>query len=151
MRRSLQGYTLVEIMLVVMIIGLLTALAIPTFIKARTRSHNTRFVNDLRLASDAFALYAMSKGTYPPDSTPAVVPVGMTACLPKMKWNEATAIGGLWDWDYRQFGCTAGVSVYQPARSAAEMRAVDTMIDDGNLVTGSFRSRDQGYIYVIER
>lgn len=43
-----QGFTLVEIMIVVAIIGLLAAIAIPSFMKARTSSQQNACINNLR-------------------------------------------------------------------------------------------------------
>jgi type IV pilus assembly protein PilA len=145
-----QGFTLVEIMIVVAIIGLLAAIAIPSFVKARKRAQATTFISDLRVACDAFELYTMEKGTYPPDKTPGVIPPGMADYLAKTHWTEKTPIGGQWDWDNGQFGSKAGVSVYEPDRTVLEMQEIDKMIDDGNLGTGIFRQRAQGYIMIIE-
>jgi prepilin-type N-terminal cleavage/methylation domain-containing protein len=44
-----QGFTLVEIMIVVAIIGLLAAIAIPSFMKARTTSQANACINNLRM------------------------------------------------------------------------------------------------------
>lgn len=56
---ELQGFTLVEIMIVVAIIGLLAALAIPSFIKDRKQSQGRRIVNDARQIDAAINAWAM--------------------------------------------------------------------------------------------
>ena len=48
MKKMKQGFTLVEIMIVVAIIGLLAAIAIPSFMKARTQSQQNACINNLR-------------------------------------------------------------------------------------------------------
>ncbi|HET9857078.1 MAG TPA: prepilin-type N-terminal cleavage/methylation domain-containing protein [Chthoniobacterales bacterium] len=53
------GFTLVEIMIVVAIIALLAAIAVPGFLRARKRSQATSVKNDLRLIDDAIAQYAI--------------------------------------------------------------------------------------------
>jgi prepilin-type N-terminal cleavage/methylation domain-containing protein len=53
------GFTLVEIMIVVAIIALLAAIAVPGFLRARKRSQASRIINDLRLIDSAIDQYAI--------------------------------------------------------------------------------------------
>jgi prepilin-type N-terminal cleavage/methylation domain-containing protein len=53
------GFTLVEIMIVVAIIALLAAIAVPGFLRARKRSQASRVINDLRLIDSAIDQYAI--------------------------------------------------------------------------------------------
>jgi prepilin-type N-terminal cleavage/methylation domain-containing protein len=53
------GFTLVEIMIVVAIIALLAAIAVPGFLRARKRSQASRILNDLRLIDAAVDQYAI--------------------------------------------------------------------------------------------
>lgn len=56
------GFTLVEIMIVVAIIALLAAIAVPGFLRARKRSQASRILNDLRLIDSAVDQYAIETG-----------------------------------------------------------------------------------------
>jgi len=56
------GFTLLEIMIIVAIIGLLAALAGPSFIKVRKQSQARRILNDARIIDTAIDEWAMEKG-----------------------------------------------------------------------------------------
>ena len=73
------GFTLVEIMIVVAIIGLLAAIAIPNFVKARATSQANACINNLRQIDGAAQQWALEKGkssgssiTFPSDLTPYI-------------------------------------------------------------------------------
>jgi prepilin-type N-terminal cleavage/methylation domain-containing protein len=73
------GFTLVEIMIVVAIIGLLAAIAIPNFVKARATSQMNACINNLRQIDAAANEFALEKGqktgdtiSYPGDLSPYI-------------------------------------------------------------------------------
>ena len=149
-RRRAQGFTLIEIMIVVVIIGFLASMAIPAFQKVRRNTQNNTFANDLRLVRSAVETCIMSRVQFPPDGFPGSFPAELEAYLPTNISTKQTPVGGMWDWDYEQFGVKAGISVYQPIADADQMQEIDRLVDDGNLGSGNFRARPSGYIYVIE-
>src|SRR4051812_13072269 len=59
LNKSPGGFTLVEIMIVVAIIALLAAIAVPNFLRARKRSQATRILADLRMIDSAIDQYAI--------------------------------------------------------------------------------------------
>jgi prepilin-type N-terminal cleavage/methylation domain-containing protein len=81
------GFTLVEIMIVVAIIGLLAAIAIPNFVKARATSQANACINNLRQIDAAAQQFALERGK----STGATInfPTDLT---PYIKLNSASSI-----------------------------------------------------------
>ena len=56
------GFTLLEIIIVVAIIALLAAIAVPGFLRARKRSQASKILNDLRMIDSAIDQYAIENG-----------------------------------------------------------------------------------------
>lgn len=137
-------------MIVVTIVAILATLGMPAWNRVKERTLNMRFVNDLRVSSNAFQQYALENGFFPDDALPGEMPPDMAGFFRDDLMTQRTPLGGQWDWDFGQFGFTAGLSVYQPSVTEAQMRAVDRIIDDGNLAQGEFQFRTDGYIYVLQ-
>ena len=77
--RHFDGFTLVEIMIVVAIVSLLAAIAIPNLLKASARSQATTCVNNLRQIDTAVQQFSIEGGkhvgdiiNYPNDLTPYI-------------------------------------------------------------------------------
>jgi prepilin-type N-terminal cleavage/methylation domain-containing protein len=151
MRRDF-AFTLVEIMIVVSIIALLALFALPSILRARQRSQNTRFINALRVATDAFQTYAIENNGYPANTTPGVLPAGMSSYFgPSFDFTAPTPIGGQWDWSNRKVSTVIGVSVVNPTVDDTQLQEIDAMIDDGDLSQGAFiKVSSNRYLMVIE-
>lgn len=60
--RSLKGFTLIEVMLVVALIAMLASIATPNFIRARRRAQANIVVDEMRALESAISLYAIENG-----------------------------------------------------------------------------------------
>lgn len=150
---SRDGMTMVEVLMVVVIIGLLSALLVPAINLAIRGRQNAECARKLRTAVQAFELYAAEVGSYPADRYPGVVPPEMAGYyFPYFKidwWDSASELGGGWDWD-NGYNFDFSVSISSPTASAEQLAEFDRLIDDGNLNSGNFRKVGSQYHYILE-
>jgi len=65
--RSPRAFTLIELLIVVAIIAILAAIAVPNFLEAQTRAKVSRVKADLRSLATAIEAYGVDYNAYPPD------------------------------------------------------------------------------------
>jgi len=142
---------LVEIMIVVVIIGLLAAMAIPAFQKIKVSSENSRFMNDLRTFKDALLVCVMETGVMDQGSGSGTLAPDLAEYLNSGLWLEGPNIGGQWDVEYAKSGVTLGIGVHNPTIPAEQILAIDESFDDGDVNTGKMRYIAGGrYYWVVE-
>lgn len=150
MRRA---FTLIEILIVVLILGLLAAMVIPQFIDVTGDAQRTAFINNGRIFMTAAKRYELDYGVYP-DAAPGQLPDGFGDYIQSNRWEGSTPIGGMWDSVYIADGVTAAVGVdftgADPDNDPANMLKIDEMYDDGDLTTGIFRRMSNTrYFFII--
>lgn len=134
------AFTLVEIMIVVVIIGLLAALALPAFLKVQEQSRASRFANDFRQFEAAYQRFFMEGNPRPPVTGGGITPAGMSGYLPAA-YNETSALGGYYWWS----GPSGAIVLLGSTADDTMMRKVDVILDDGDLTTGTFQKIGGGY------
>lgn len=161
-QRFSRGFTLVEIMIVVVIIGILATLGLPAFQQVRMNSQNARFYQDVRIFASAAEMYMLETGADPftnnafGDPSTGNLPAGMADYIKGTSFSGGTPIGGGYDFDNQYSDANGndffGVGVAGFSVSLDQISKLDTHHDDGNLGTGNLvRPSGAGdrYYYII--
>lgn len=150
-----------ELAVVVFIISLLAALAVPALKKANLEARSVAVANDLRVFSGAFQTYAHERGDWPPgNGTPGAFPTGMEGYLGQTAWQRVTPIGGHYTWDpnspqrgdrYRAVIVIATANGHAVTSDLAQLVDLDRRVDDGDLTGGNFLLGFRNYpVFVLE-
>ena len=150
------GFTLVELMIVIAIIGLLSAIAVPNYISYRKKAQAAQVASNLKNFAKGFIAYAIDYENFPNDCHTDTGPFGlpnveMEAYVSVDEWAATTALGGRYNWEGPDFYPYAGISVDGGTADVKYFRHVDAMLDDGNLGSGNFREIGGRYTYIIDQ
>jgi prepilin-type N-terminal cleavage/methylation domain-containing protein len=95
-----KGFTLIELMIVVIIIGILAAIAIPKYMDITKKAEAARVISDFRTILMAVQLCVSQTGVYPPDTGPGSVPNMLKPYLARgFKFNLRPAMDVRYDWE----------------------------------------------------
>jgi len=154
-RPNLRAFTLVEILIVVVILGILAAIVVPMFTNASEEARRAAFVSDVKVFSNAAEYYAVREGEWVPDGGSGSAPLAFRPYINVSDFESGTSLNGVWDTERFDSGVTSAVGVHfngPDPRDDAYMTLVDAMFDDGNLATGLFRriAADRYYAVIAE-
>ena len=135
--RTEEGFTLLELLVAVAIIGILAALAVPAYSVYKARANVASTAADLRGFASGFWAYTVDNEDFP-DDTNLVLPPGMEIFIEPSVWNRGPAIGGQYNWEGPSFYPYAGISIMNPPSNDI-LRSLDKALDDGDLTRGRFR------------
>ncbi|MCC7388439.1 MAG: prepilin-type N-terminal cleavage/methylation domain-containing protein [Phycisphaerales bacterium] len=148
-----RAFTLVEILIVVVILGILAAIVVPQFTGAAEESRRSAFVTELKVFMDGAELYRAREGQHVSDGSSGECPDEFAGYVDAVDFEAGTPIGGVWDTEYNDNGVTAAVGVHfmdpDELRDDAYMLVIDALFDDGDLSTGLFQKLAEGRFYAI--
>lgn len=151
--RASGGFTLVEILIVVVILGVLAAVVVPRFAGASDQSRRAAFITNVTTFAEALEMHYARTGQLVADSGTGTLPPELAGVIRVSDWENGTPIGGEWDVETNENGISNGVGVDFDLDHPGDayMQEVDALFDDGNLATGKFRQLDDvtRFYYVV--
>jgi len=147
-----QGFTLMELMVTIAIVGILATIAIPNYLSYRKKAKITSMVATFKNFENGFWNYAIDMGDFPIDSHITLPPVpSIERYINPVEWGKTTPLGGTYNWEGPNNYPYAGIAVFQGTAPQKDFRLLDSMFDDGDLTTGNFRQTPNGrYTYIID-
>jgi type IV pilus assembly protein PilA len=133
------GYTLIETMVVMTIVGILAMIAVPNYVRYQRTARAGATIAELKAFSQGFIAFSVGHGGFPAE-TEGALPAGMATYLDPATWGRETPLGGHYEWEGPDAFPYAGIAITPPdALSPREIEIIDRNLDDGNLATGTFR------------
>ena len=149
-RSARSAFTLVEILIVVVILGILAAIVVPRFTGATDEARQSTFIASLKTYADACEYFAAREGRFPPDGSSGAMPAGFETYVDQDEFESPTPLGGVWDTELNDNGITSAVGVHFNGDPVpGYMLQIDETLDDGDLSSGSFQQLTADRFYYI--
>lgn len=138
-----RAFTIIEVIVVVVVLGILAAVAVPRFLGAQQDTSVAAAAEDLKAIELALDMYHATNAAYPPDvnRTKPVSQLDPYFKIPN-PFAKPCPIGGVYDWEGPPEWNPVQVSIRNDGTNTFKpelAQALDEHFDDGNLATGRFR------------
>lgn len=100
-RVAMLGFTIVEVLIVIVVIGILAAITYSTLTNSPEKVRLTKAESDLKTLANAVNLYRVKYNTYPADTTEAGIPSSINEFISdyNSSWPNGPWTGSLYDYD----------------------------------------------------
>ncbi len=148
------GFTLVEILIVVVILGILASIVVPQFASATQQSRIGAASASLRGFERGFIMFYADNLSWPPDVGPGTFPPLMEGYLREADWDTTPPLGELWDWNIGGAWVATGPNISMRSMTldfVPDWEALDAIMDDGDTGTGIVQRATVGGNHLLLR
>ncbi len=140
-----RGFTLIELVMVILILGILAGIAVPRLFKVTAESEAATVLANVRTIFDAAEMFAAEHGRFPDDVVTGGMPSDLLGYLPESLFTQVGPFGGYYDWngpgtDADHFGVSILVSGALSPELRSAYKTMENLTDDG--------AKDSGWITV---
>lgn len=157
MKSKRGAFTLFELMIVIVTIGILAAMVVPRFASAQSDTKVTAAGEDILGMAKAVEVFNANNGYWPEDVDAGQMPPEIRSQFKKENpFEKICPIGGVYDYSKVTAGgktivsITVGSAFYGSGPSIVDAQSLDTYLDDGVLNKGKFQSTSAGYTYIFD-